>query len=205
MRLPDWTGRPQIHAAGCFLAVLAAIAIVAFAVGTLEYTKTRGKLLLTALLVAGFFMTLVGATAMPRSGPGPWFRPAAIGAASTALLLMVIGLWGTPDSNPFWKATAAVTVLAMGLVAVGQALSRAGPTRIVQALAVTSAALSVLLTVMAVLGIVLEIAAAAFWWVFGMAATSWALASAGGLVFGWRWRKDPTEITGHVTTDDPMP
>ena len=26
MRLPDWTGRPQIYAAGCFLAVLAAIA-----------------------------------------------------------------------------------------------------------------------------------------------------------------------------------
>ena len=189
MRLPDWTGRPQIYAAGCFLAVLAAVAIVAFAIGTLEYTKTRGKLLLTALLVAGFFVTLVGATAMPRSGPGPWFRPAAIGAASAALLLMVVGLWGTPDSNSFWKATAAVTVVAMGLVAGGQALSRAGQRKIVQALAATSAALSALLTAMAVLAVLLGIAAVAFWWVFGIAAVGWVLAGAGGLVAGLRWRR----------------
>lgn len=189
MRLPDWTGRPQIYAAGCFLAVLAAIAVVAFAIGTLEYTKTRGKLLLTALLVAGFFVTLVGATAMPRSGPGPWFRPAAIGAASAALLLMVVGLWGTPDSNPFWKATAAVTVVAMGLVAGGQALSRAGQRKIVQALAATSAALSALLTAMAVLAVLLGVAAVAFWWVFGIAAVGWVLAGAGGLVAGLRWRR----------------
>ena len=189
MRLPDWTVRPQIHAAGCLLAVMAAIAIVAFAIGTLEYTKTRGKLLLTALLVAGFFITLVGATAMPRSGPGPWFRPAAIGAASTALLLMVIGLWGTPDSNPFWKATAAVTLVAMGLVAGGQALSRVGNRRAVRALATSSAALAALLTVMAVVGIVLEIAAVAYWWVFGIAAVGWVLAGAGGLVAGWRCRR----------------
>lgn len=189
MRLPDWTGRPQIYAAGCFLAVLAAVAIVAFAIGTLEYTKTRGKLLLTALLVAGFFLTLVGATAMPRSGPGPWFRPAAIGAASAALLLMVTGLWGTPDSNPFWKATAAVTVVAMGLVAVGQALSRAGQGKAEQVLAIMSAALSALLTAMAVLGITLEIAAIAYWWVFGIAAVGWVLAGVGGLIVGWQWRR----------------
>ena len=189
MRLPAWTVRPQVHAAGCFLAVLAAIVVVAFAIGTLEYTKTRGKLLLTALLVAGFFLTLTGATAMPRSGPGRWFRPAAMGAASTALLLMVIGLWGTPDSNAFWKATAAVTVVAMGLVAVGQALSRAGHRKMFQVLAATSAALSALLTAMAVLGIVLGISAAAYWWAFGMAAVGWVLAGAGWLVAGWRWRQ----------------
>ena len=187
MRLPDWTGRPQIYAAGCFLSVLAAIAVVAFAIGTLEYTKTRGKLLLTALLVAGFFLTMVGATAMPRSGPGPWLRPAAIGAASTALLLMVAGLWGTPDSNPFWKATAAVTVVALGLVAAGQALSRAGDTRTVRVLATSSAALAALLTAMAVVGIALETAAIVYWWVFGIAAVGWVLAGVGGLAAGW-WR-----------------
>ena len=189
MRLPDWTGRPQIYAAGCLLSVLAAIAVVAFAIGTLEYTKTRGKLLLTALLVAGFFVTLVGATAMPRSGPGPWFRPAAIGAASTALLLMVIGLWGTPDSNPFWKATAAVTVVAMGLVAGGQALSRAGNRWAVRVLAASSAALAASLTVMAVVAIALEIAAIVFWWIFGMVVVGWVLAGAGGLIAGLRWRR----------------
>ncbi len=184
MRLPEWTGRPQIYAAGCFLSVLAAIAVVAFAIGTLEYTKTRGKLLLTALLVAGFFVTLVGATAMPRSGPGPWFRPAAIGVAVSALLLMVIGLWGTPDSNAFWKATAGVTVLAMGLVAAGQALSRAGGSRAVRVAGVLSASLAALLTVMAVMGIALVIGAAAYWWAFGLAAVGWVIASCAGLFLG---------------------
>ena len=189
MRLPEWTGRPQVYAAGCFLSVLAAVAVVAFAIGTLEYTKTRGKLLLTALLVAGFFLTLAGATAMPRSGPGPWFRPAAIGLAATALLLMVIGLWGTPDSNAFWKATATVTLMAMGLVAAGQALSRAGKSGAIRVLAVSSAFLSVFLTVMAVLGIALEITSAAYWWVFGLAVTGWLLVGAAGLVAGWLLRR----------------
>ena len=189
MRLPEWTGRPQVYAAGCLLSVLAAVAVVAFAIGTLEYTKTRGKLLLTALLVAGFFLTLAGATAMPRSGPGPWFRPAAIGLAATALLLMVIGLWGTPDSNAFWKATAIVTLVAMGLVAAGQALSRSGRGRAVRVLAVSSASLSTLLTAMAALGIALEIAAVAYWWVFGLAVAGWlAVGVAIALVGYWRQR-----------------
>ena len=184
MRLPEWTGRPQVHSAGCFLSLLAAVAVVAFAIGTLEYTKTRGKLLLTALLVAGFFLTLAGATAMPRSGLGPWFRPAAIGVAALALLLMVMGLWGTPDSDAFWKATAAVTVVAMALVAGGQALSRAGGGRALRLLAATSAVLVVLLTVMAVVGIALEIAAVAYWWIFGLAAVAGILAFAARLVLG---------------------
>ena len=184
MRLPEWTGRPQVHSAGCFLSLLAAVAVVAFAIGTLEYTKTRGKLLLTALLVAGFFLTLAGATAMPRSGLGPWFRPAAIGVASLALLLMVMGLWGTPDSDAFWKATAAVTVVAMALVAGGQALSRAGGGRTLRLLAATSAVLVVLLTVMAAVGIALEIAAVAYWWIFGLAAVAGILAFAARLVLG---------------------
>lgn len=182
MRLPDWTGQPQIYAAGCFLSVLAAVAVVAFAIGTLEYTKTRGKLLLTALLVAGFFVTLVGATAMPRSGPGPWFRPAAIGVAVAALLLMLVGLWGTPDSNAFWKATAGVTVLALGLVAAGQALSRAHASGMVRAAMLLAASLSVVLTVMAILAIALEIAAVVYWWAFGLSVVAWMLAVATGVV-----------------------
>ena len=189
VRLPEWTGRPQIYAAGCFLSVLAAIAVVAFAIGTLEYTKTRGKLLLTALLVAGFFVTLVGATAMPRSGLGPWFRPAAIGVAVSALLLMVVGLWGTPDSNAFWKATASVTVLAMGLVAAGQALSRTDKSRTSGVAGILVALLSVSLTVMAVLGIALEIRAVAYWFTFGLAIVGWVLAAALGIVADWRLRK----------------
>ena len=175
MRLPRWTARPEAHAAGCLLALLAALAVVAFAIGTLEYTKTRGKLLLTALLVAGYFLTMVGATAMPRAGPGPWFRPLAFSAATMALALMVLGLWGTADSNAFWKATAATTVLAMGLVAAGQALSRAEGGTAVRVAAICSAALAAALVAMGVLAIALEIGAAPFWWAFGLVAVGWVL------------------------------
>lgn len=177
MRLPRWTARPEAHAAGCLLALIAALAVVAFAIGTLEYTKTRGKLLLTALLVAGYFLTMVGATAMPRAGPAPWFRPLAFGAATVALGLMVLGLWGTPDSDVFWKATAATTVLAMGLVAAGQALSRAERGRAVRIAATASAALSTALVAMTVVAIAIEVGAAAYWWAFGLLVLGWVEAA----------------------------
>ena len=168
MRLPEWTGRPQVHAAGCLLSLLAAVAVVAIAIGTLEYTKTRGRLLLTALLVAGFFLTMVAATTVPRSGPGPWFRPMAMGAAIVALAMMVLGLWGTPDSNAFWKATAMVTILSLGLVAAGQALSRGQGGVTVRGLSGTIAFLSALLTALAMLGVALEVTTPGYWWTFGL-------------------------------------
>ena len=177
MRLPRWTARPEAHAAGCLLALLAALAVVAFAIGTLEYTKTRGKLLLTALLVAGYFLTMIGATAMPRSGLGPWFRPLSFSAATLALVLMALGLWGTPDPDAFWKATASVTVLAMGLVAAGQALSRAEGRTAVRVAATGSATFSTALVAMGVLAIALEIGAAAYWWAYGLLAAGWVLAA----------------------------
>ena len=186
MQLPDWTVQPRVHAAGCFLSVLAAVAIMAFTIGTLEYTKTRGKLLLTALLMAGFFLTLVGATAMPRSGLGPWFRPAAIGVAVSALLLMVVGLWAAPDSNSLWRATASVTVLAMGLVAAGQVSSRASGRGSIQFVGRLLTFLTVQLTGMAVVGIALEIGAAAYWWVFGLLTAGWIVGSI-VIACAWLW------------------
>ncbi len=192
MKLPEWTRRPQVHAAGCLLSLLAALAVVAIMTGTQEYTKIRGMLLLTALLVAGFFLTMVAATAMPRSGPGPWFRPLAMGAGAVALALMVLGLWGIPDPDAFWKATAILTILALGLVATGQALSRAAGGTAVRILAASSASLSALLTGMAVMGIALEITLAPYWWAFGLLVLVWiAIGGAFVILRLWRRRSSP--------------
>ena len=141
MKLPEWSCRPQIHVVDFLLASLVGVAVGVIMIATLEYTKTRGKLLLTTLLGAGFSLTMVAATAMPRSGPGPWFRPLAMDAGGVALALMVLGLWATPDPDAFWKATAIVTILALGLVAGGQVLSRAQGSTAVRIAALSSATL----------------------------------------------------------------
>lgn len=174
--------RPEAHAAGCLLALLAALAVLAFAIGTLEYTKTRGKLVLTALLVAGYFLTMVGATAMPNGGPGAWFRPLALATATLALGFMMLGLWGAPDSNPFWQATAAVTLLSLGLVAVGQSLSRADGGRGIRTAATASATLAVALLALAIVGIALRISSEPYWWAFGLLAVGWVVAWSGLLL-----------------------
>ena len=123
MKLPAWLGHPYTHTAGVLLALMAAVAVVAFMVGTLEYTKTRGKLLLTALLVGGFFLTTLGGTAIPRSGLGRRLRPVAPVMALAALLLLMVGLWAGADSDGFWKAAACATVLSLGFVITGVALA----------------------------------------------------------------------------------
>ena len=113
-KLIDWAGRPEVHIVGLFVSMMALIAVVAFSIGTLEYTKTRGKLMLTAFLVGGYFVTMLAATRIPREGPRLGLRLAAQAMATVALALLVLGLWGAPDSDAYWKATAVVTLLASG-------------------------------------------------------------------------------------------
>ena len=179
MKLPAWLGHPYTHAAGVLLSLMAAVAIIAFMVGTLEYTKTRGKLLLTALLVGGFFLTTLGGTAIPRSGIGRRLRPAAPVMALTALLLLMVGLWAGADSDMFWKAAACVTVLSLGFVMTGVALARASGERVTELFATTSASSSLLLTLMGVVAIALEVKAALYWWAFGLLLLCWLAATAG--------------------------
>ena len=191
MKLPDWLGHPYTHAAGALLSLVAAVAIVAFMVGTLEYTKTRGKLLLTALLVGGFFLTALGGTAIPRTGIGRRLRPAAPAMASAALLLLLAGLWAGADSDGFWKAAACATVLSLGFVFTGAALARTSGYKFADLFATASAASALLITLMAVLGIALEIGAALYWWAFGLLFLCW-LASTAGMGAARLWLKRKT-------------
>ena len=190
MKLPAWLGHPYTHTAGVLLALMAAVAVVAFMVGTLEYTKTRGKLLLTALLVGGFFLTTLGGTAIPRSGLGRRLRPVAPVMALAALLLLMVGLWAGADSDGFWKAAACATVLSLGFVITGVALARASGERVTDLFATTSASSSLFLTLMGVVGITLEIKAAFYWWPFGLLFLCWLAATTGmAVVRLWLGRK----------------
>ena len=190
MKLPGWLAHPYTHAAALLLSLLAALAVVAFMVGTLEYTKMRGRLLLTALMVAGYFVTTLVATGTPKSGPMRWLFVAILAWATLALFLLLLGLWATPDSNEFWKAAAGITFLALGLSFAGLALGLGSGVRPARALAWASATLAILMTAMTVPGIVLEIRVVPYWWTFGLLVVCWLGASMTLVVLRFRRRRN---------------
>ena len=177
MKLSAWLAHPYTHAAALLLTLLAALAVVAFMVGTLEYTKTRGKLLLTALMVAGYLITTLVATGTPKHGAIRWLYASNLAWATLALFLLLLGLWATPGSDEFWKSAAGITFLAFGLSFAGLALGIGSGVKAARPLALASATLAVLMTAMSILGIALEVSATPYWWVFGMLAVFWLVAT----------------------------
>ncbi len=178
MKPPGWLGHPYTHASALLVSILAAVAVAAFMVGTLEYTKTRGQLLVTMLLAGGYFITTLAATAISRKGAASLFRPAVFATATAALALLIAGLWGEADSGGYWKTAAIITILSMGLAFTGIALSRGLRGGAAESTALASAVLSSLFTLMAVLGIALEIRIPLYWWTFALMAMLWVIYSA---------------------------
>ena len=190
MKLPAWISHPYTHAAALLLSLLAALAVVAFMVGTLEYTKMRGRLLLTALLVAGYFLTTLVATATPKDGAMRWLFVAILAWATLALFLLLLGLWATPDSDEFWKSAAGITTLAFGMSFAGLALGLGSDVKPARILAQLSAILAALMTAMTVLGIAAEISAALYWWAFGLLVVCWLGACAALVALRFRWGRN---------------
>jgi len=146
------------------VAVLIVIAIIV--VG--EYTKTRGRFLLSALMVEGYFFCSLAPIWVTERRPESMVSRVAIGAAVMALLLLLIGLWGTPNSDAFWKSTAIVTILALVLAFLAVVDSEAGRLSIsVQAKAVGLA------TLIGCVGIAAGINWPPYWWVFTLAVIAW--------------------------------
>ena len=146
------------------VAVLIVIAIVV--VG--EYTKTRGRFLLSALMVEGYFFCSLAPIWVTERRPESMVSRVAIGAAVMALLLLLIGLWGTPNSDAFWKSTAIVTILALVLAFLAVVDSEAGRLSIsVQAKDVGLA------TLIGCVGIAAGINWPPYWWVFTLAVIAW--------------------------------
>ena len=187
-KLAQWAGKPQTHIVGLFLSLLAALAVVAFAIATLEYTKMRGKLLLTAFLVAGYFMTMLTATGTPKDRVIRWLYVSIFGFATMALFLLIVGVWTTPDSDEFWRLAASVTFVAFGLSIVGRALGLDSGGRKSRFLTWATAVLAASLTMMTVLGIALGIKAETYWWTFVLLALCWLFSSA-ALVSARLWRR----------------
>lgn len=160
---------------GCLASLAAAVLIVAVMIAVAEYTKTRGRLLLTALVLAIYFFTSMGPVWLAqRRAATPTviiISRVGLGAGAAALLLLLTGIWGTPNSDAFWKSSAIVTLLGLLLAYLAVVELRQG--RLTRRFAVKTVALAVFI---ACLGIAVGIKWPPYWWVFTLAAIVWAAA-----------------------------
>ncbi len=159
---------PRLLVSGV-LGGLAAAALVVLAMLLLgEYTKTRGRWLGTALALSGYCMAALGPVALHGRGR---YRPVATSGMLFSLLafaLLTVGLWGTPNSDGFWKATSVSTLLALALSHVCWMLFLERPIALVSNMARASALGASLLAILASLGIIFEVKVGPFWWVVAL-------------------------------------
>jgi len=134
-----------------------------------EYTKTRGRFLLTALVLEGYFFCSLGPAWVSERRSESQLSQSALAATIVALALLLIGIWGTPNSDAFWKSAAIVTILA-GVLAY-LAIRDVEPGRITGSFQVKAVSLA---AGIACIGIAGGINWPPYWWVFTLAFLVWA-------------------------------
>ena len=134
-----------------------------------EYTKTRGRFLLTALVLEGYFFCSLGPAWVVERRPESQLSQAALAAAVVALALLLIGIWGTPNSDAFWKSAAIVTILAVALAYL--AVVDVEPGRLAGSFQVKAVSLA---AGIACIGIAGGINWPPYWWIFTLAFLVWA-------------------------------
>ena len=144
---------------------LAATVLVVIAMVLLgEYTKTRGRWLGTALALSGYCMAALGPVALHSRGR---YRPVATSGMLFSLLafaLFTVGLWGTPNSDGYWKATAVSTLLSLASAHVCWMLFLERPIALVSGMARASMLGASALAILAGAGIIFEVKVSPFWW-----------------------------------------
>jgi hypothetical protein len=159
---------PKPFAAGFVMASVVAVLIVIVMIVLGEYTKTRGRFLLTALMFEGYLFASLGPAWVAEQRADSPVSRVALAAAVAALLLLLTGIWGTPNSDAFWKSTAIITVLALVLSYV--AVVDVQPGRLARSYQVKAVALA---TVIGCFGIAAGINWPPYWWVFTLAVLVW--------------------------------
>lgn len=150
------------------MASVVAVLIVIVMIVLGEYTKTRGRFLLTALMFEGYLFASLGPAWVAEQRADSPVSRVALAAAVAALLLLLTGIWGTPNSDAFWKSTAIITVLALVLSYV--AVVDVQPGRLARSYQVKAVALA---TVIGCFGIAAGINWPPYWWVFTLAVLVW--------------------------------
>ena len=173
---------PRFYSAGCLVSVLTVLLVLALVLAPGEYTKTRGRWLLTALLVGGYCLATLGPAVLARRRRLIALATAGASMAALAFVLLLIGVWGTPDSDGFWKAAAVSTCLAVGLSYAAAALGP-DPTPLLARRALRLSAMAGLAGVAsAAVGIAFDVRTPPFWWALTLVGLVWAVA---GLALPW--------------------
>ena len=145
--------------------MLAALLIIVAMIILGEYTKTRGRLLLTFLVLASFCLSAIPPSALLGRGqlqPVGW---AGLVASGAGCILVAAGIWATPDADAYWKTTAIVSIAAAATFQTSWMLLLT-PGRVFALLVLWPVMGAWLLAaLLSVAGIIGEIKAAAYWWV----------------------------------------
>ena len=164
----NWIITPKSYGIGFILFFVAAVLIVVTIVVLGEYTKTRGRFLLTALLLDGYFLTsLAPAWSAKRRSDSRVVRLALLTAAA-AVLVLLTGIWGTPNSDAFWKSAAIITTLGVALSYA--AAVDAEPGRLSRSFQVKVSALATAITCVGIAG---GISWPPYWWVLTLVVLIW--------------------------------
>ena len=162
--------RPKSFGVGCMLFSVVSVLIVIAVIVLGEYTKTRGRFLLTAFLLAAYFFTSMAPAWTAEHRPESRVAPIALIASTAAVMILLIGVWGTPNSDAFWKSAAIITTLAIVLSCAS--VVDAVPGRLFQDF-------SVKLFGMATLIVCVGIAGGSkwppYWWTFTLAVLVWVV------------------------------
>lgn len=153
---------------GFLLSSVLAVLIVIVIVLVGEYTKTRGRFLLSSLMVEGYFFCGLWSVWALERRPESRISQVAFAAAAVALLMILTGIWATPNSDAFWKSTAIITLLAFVFGYLAVLDTQEG--RLARS---TQAKSIVLATVIAGVGIAADVTWPPYWWVFTLAVIAW--------------------------------
>ena len=164
----NWIMTPKSYGIGFILFFVVAVLIVVTIVVLGEYTKTRGRFLLTALLLDGYFFTSLAPAWSAERRPDSRVARLALLTAAAAGLILLSGIWGTPNSDAFWKSAAIITTL--GVVLSYAAAVDAEPGRLSRSFQVKVSALATAITCVGIAG---GISWPPYWWVFTLALLVW--------------------------------
>lgn len=169
-----------------FASLVAAALVVVAMVLLGEYTKTRGRLLLTALSLSWFCLLALPPSVLAQRARNSLVGSAGLAAAGLGWFLVITGTWATPNSDAYWKAAGIVSIGAASLSHLCWLLlvpPRVSASRVAWWIATGAASLVPLL---AGIGIIAEIKTPLFWWAVVILIIAQLGGGAGGVVLN-RW------------------
>ena len=147
------------------LVSLVAAALVVVVMGVLgEYTKTRGRLLLTALSLSGCSLLALAPSVLAQRASYRHWGYAGVGISGVSYLLVTGGIWGTPDSDAYWKAAGIAAIGAGSLSQICWLLLMTPKVFLARTAWLAAGAAAGLVPVAAGIAIIAEIKSASFWW-----------------------------------------